>query len=70
MTDHRGFKDHWDFFDAVSFLRGYPNAVPKILVSHGLGGLFASHLCAHRPGFFKASILIDPWFGMTGAPTT
>jgi pimeloyl-ACP methyl ester carboxylesterase len=59
--DHRAFRDHWDFFDAVTFLRGYPQGVPKILVSHGLGSLFAAHLCAQRPGFFKASISISPW---------
>jgi pimeloyl-ACP methyl ester carboxylesterase len=60
-TDDRGFRDHWDFFDAVAFLRGYPKTVPKILVSHGLGSLFAMHLVAQRPGFFNGSIIVSPW---------
>ena len=42
--NERTFVDHWDFFDSVSFLRGYHRAIPKILVSHGLGSLFATHL--------------------------
>ena len=45
-TSNRGFRDSWDFFDQVTMMRGYPYAIPKVLVSHGLGSLFAAHLCA------------------------
>jgi pimeloyl-ACP methyl ester carboxylesterase len=68
-TDDRGFRDHWDFFDAVAFLRGYPKTVPKILVSHGLGSLFAMHLVAQRPGFFAGSILVSPWLAQKNPPS-
>lgn len=39
------FRDHWNFFDEVMEL-GFKEDVPKILISHGLGSLFAAHLCA------------------------
>ena len=69
MIDDRSFRDHWDFFDSCSFLRGYPQALPKILVSHGLGSLYAAILCSQRPGFFKASVSISPWLGMANTPS-
>ena len=69
MIDDRSFRDHWDFFDSCSFLRGYPQALPKILVSHGLGSLYAALLCSQRPGFFKASVSISPWLGMANTPS-
>ena len=45
-TSNTGFRDLWDLVDTVSCMRGYPPAIPKILLSHGLGSLFAAHLCA------------------------
>lgn len=66
--DGRTFQDHWDFVETCTMLRGYPQAIPKILVSHGLGSLYAAHMCAQRPGFFKASISISPWFAMGQKP--
>ena len=42
--DERAFRDHWDFIDSIAFLRGYPKSTPIIMVSHGLGSLFATHL--------------------------
>ena len=67
-TDERAYRDHWDFFEQCAYFRGYPAALPKILVSHGLGSLFAAHLCAQRPGFFKASISVSPWLSMADKP--
>ena len=59
----------WDFTTAVGSLRGYPSSIPKILVSHGLGSLYAAHLCAMKPNFFSASISIAPWFGLKERPS-
>lgn len=65
LNDERVFKDHWDFYDTISNLEGYPASIPKVLISHGLGSLYAAHLCAQRPGFFKASISISPWLRLS-----
>ena len=69
QTNERAFKDHWDFNDTVAHLCGYPSSIPKILVSHGLGSLYAAHLQAQRPGFFKSSISIAPWLGLKSKPS-
>ena len=45
-VDERAFRDYWDFVDAISMLRGYPPQLPKVMVSQGLGSLFATHLSA------------------------
>ena len=68
-VNERAFRDYWDFIDAMSILRGYPPQLPRIIVSHGLGSLFAAHLSAQRPGFFKASVNIAPWLGLSSPPS-
>ena len=45
-VNERAFRDYWDFVEAISMMRAYSPQVPKILVSHGLGSLFAAHLSA------------------------
>ena len=67
--NERAFEDIWDFTTAVGSLRGYPASIPKILVSHGLGSLYAAHLCALRPRYFSASISIAPWLGLRQRPS-
>ena len=69
-TSESAFKDHWDFVDSIGHLRGYPQTIPKVLVSHGLGSLYAAHMCSQRPGFFTASINIAPWFGLRNKPNS
>ena len=69
-TSEAAFKDHWDFMDSVGHLRGYPPTIPKILVSHGLGSLYAAHMCSQRPGYFTASISLAPWFGLRKKPSS
>ena len=66
--DERGFRDCWDFVDSIGMLRGYPKSLPKFIVSHGLGSLFAAHMCSQRPGFFVGSISIAPWFSLDFKP--
>lgn len=52
----------------MTYLRGYPKNLPKIIVSHGLGSLYAFHIMSQRPGFFKANISIAPWFDLKSRP--
>ena len=55
-------EDHWQFFEAVSFLRGYHPNTPKFIMGHSLGALYASRICQRNPNFFKGQILINPLF--------
>lgn len=69
QVDERAFEDIWDFTDSVGTLRGYPASIPKVLVSHGLGSLYAAHLCAQKPRYFAASVSIAPWLGLQSRPS-
>lgn len=68
-TNELSFRDYWNFIDSVAHLRGYPQTIPKVLVSQGLGSLIAAHMCGLRPGFFTASVSIAPWLGFMNRPS-
>ena len=45
-------------------MRGYHQNIPKFLVGHSLGALYAARLCQSRSDFFRGCILINPMFEM------
>ena len=37
--------DHWQFFESVSYMRGYNPNTPKFIIGHSMGALYATRLC-------------------------
>lgn len=40
--------DYGQFFDTISYMRGYHHNTPKFLVGHSLGALYAARMCQER----------------------
>ena len=63
-----GLQDYWVFIDAESDFRSHHHNIPKFLVSHSVGSLYALNLCIKRPDFFRGCISINPLLEFKNKP--
>ena len=55
VDENEVIKSYTDFFEEVS-----EPGIPKYIVGHSLGGLYAMRLAQLNPQYFKGCVLINP----------
>ena len=56
VNDKEVMQDYWAFLDEIEQI----DDVPRFVVAHSLGALYAARLCQDRPDYFKGAILLNP----------